>query len=179
MGFAARAITNRYEATISAIQDPPQTAARVFEPQHEEERARHFAQPAPDGAKTADASLGIVEKGLGFPRERRIKQGRDFRRIKTEGKRLASGCLVANWAASEQAESRLGVVTSRAVGNAVRRNRARRLLREAFRVHQLDLSRPVDMVLVARPSIVGKEFQEVERDLLAALRRGGLLKNSL
>jgi ribonuclease P protein component len=117
-------------------------------------------------------------KGLGFPRERRIKQGRDFLRIKTEGKRLGSGCLLANWALSGDAPSRLGVVTSRAVGDAVTRNRARRLLREAFRVHQLDLCQPVDMVLVARPSIVGKHFQEVERDLLAAFRRGGLLKDS-
>jgi ribonuclease P protein component len=109
-------------------------------------------------------------KRLGLPRERRIKQGRDFLRIKTEGKRFASGCLIANWS--------LGVITSRKMGNAVARGRARRLLREAFRLHQLDLCRPVDMVLVARPSIVGKVFAEVERDLIEAFRRGRLLKNS-
>lgn len=117
-------------------------------------------------------------KRLGLPRERRIKQGRDFLRIKTEGKRFSSGCLIANWAAGIGGESRLGVITGRKMGNAVARARARRLLREAFRLHQGDLNGKVDMVLVARPSIVGKDFQEVERDLLEAYRRGRLLKES-
>ena len=117
-------------------------------------------------------------KRLGLGREQRIKQGRDFLRIKTEGKRFASGCLIANWASSPSAQSRLGVITGRKMGNAVARSRARRLLREAFRLHQRDLSAPVDMVLIARPSIVGKHFQDVERDLLEAFRRGRLLKES-
>jgi ribonuclease P protein component len=62
------------------------------------------------------------------------------------------------------------------VGNAVARNRARRLLRESFRRHQLDLATPVDMVLVARPSIAGMSFGEVEREFLSTARRAGLLK---
>ena len=64
------------------------------------------------------------------------------------------------------------------MGNAVARARARRLLREAFRLHQAELRNAVDLVLVARPSIVGKEFQEVERDLLDAFRKGRLLKET-
>jgi ribonuclease P protein component len=116
-------------------------------------------------------------KTLGLPRERRIKQGRDFLRIKTEGQRFASGCLIANWAsAAAGGASRLGVITGRKIGNAVVRARARRVLREAFRLHQLELAQPIDLVLVARPSIVGKAFPTVERDLLEAFRRGRILK---
>jgi len=115
-------------------------------------------------------------KSLGFGRDRRIKQGRDFHRIRIEGKRFSCGCLIANWAAASGPGSRLGVITGRKVGNAVMRSRARRLLREAFRVHQGDLRGAVDLVLVARPSIVGKGFSDVERDLLEAFRKGRLLK---
>ncbi len=117
-------------------------------------------------------------KRLGLGRERRIKQGRDFLRIKTQGKRFASGCLIANWASAIGPQSRIGVITGRKMGNAVARARARRLLREAFRVHQEELTQTVDLVLVARPSIVGKHFQDVERDLLEAFRRGRLLRES-
>jgi ribonuclease P protein component len=115
-----------------------------------------------------------------LPRARRIKQGRDFTRAKLEGKRAANGCLIANWLVLPEttAASRVGVITSRKVGDAVKRSRARRLLREAFRVHQADLARPVDLVLVARSSIVGKTFAEVEKDLLGALNRAGLLKET-
>lgn len=113
---------------------------------------------------------------LKFTREMRIKQGRDFTRIR-QGQRLVNGCLIANWLKLPPGSRlRLGVVTSRKIGNAVVRNRARRLMREAFRLHQHDFAQPVDLVLVARPSIAGKPMASVERDFLITLRKAGLLK---
>lgn len=114
---------------------------------------------------------------LKFGRAMRIKQGRDFSRIRLEGKRLVCGCLIANWRKLPTgAGSRLGVVTSGKLGNAIIRNRARRVLREAFRVHQHDLTQPVDLVLIARASIIGKPFTDVEKDFLTTLRKAGLLR---
>src|SRR5690242_12963843 len=113
---------------------------------------------------------------LKFGRAMRIKQGRDFSRVRQEGQRLVYGCLIANWRKlPEESASRLGVVTSGKIGNAVVRNRARRLLREAFRRHQHDLAQPLDLVLIARNSIVGKDFAAVEKDFLTTLRKTGLL----
>ena len=120
---------------------------------------------------------GGAQANLTLPRDRRIKQGRDFARARTMGKRIANGCLVANWLELPSGNaSRVGVIAGRKVGESVVRSRARRLLREAFRLHQLQLRQPLDMVLVARPSIVGKTFNQVERDYLSALRRAQLLK---
>ena len=116
---------------------------------------------------------------LKFPRDRRLKLGRDFARLKRQGQRVVRGCLIANWAGLPAGQRpRLGVVTSRQLGPAVTRSRARRLLRESFRLHQADLNQPVDMVLVARSSIVGKNLAEVENDYLAVLRGARLLKES-
>lgn len=107
-----------------------------------------------------------------------IKQGRDFSRVRQQGQRLVLGCLIANWLKLPAGSTpRLGVVTSGKIGNAVVRNRARRLMREAFRLHQKELTQPVDLVLVARQSINGKMFSGVEKDYLATLRRAGLLKS--
>jgi ribonuclease P protein component len=107
----------------------------------------------------------------------RLKQRRDFTELKQQGQRLASGCLIANWTASPSGSGpRLGVITSRKLGSAVTRSRARRLLRETFRLHQHELRQPVTMVLVARSSIRGKQRAEVERDFLSAMRRAKLLK---
>ena len=114
---------------------------------------------------------------LGLGRAMRIKQSRDFARLRREGQRMANGCLVANWQRlPEDAHSRLGVITSGRIGNAVVRSRARRLLREVFRVHQHELAQPVDLVLVARQSLVKKRFETVEKDFLTTLRKAGLLK---
>lgn len=114
---------------------------------------------------------------LQFGRRMRVKRARDFARIRQQGRRLAGGCLVANWQVLPAGSPvRLGVITTRKLGNAVIRARARRLLREAFRLHQHDLAQPVDLVLVAQRSILGKNLAVVEHDLLATLRRGGALK---
>lgn len=116
-------------------------------------------------------------KKLRFDRTSRLRQGRDFVRIKQRGARLIFGCLVANWMRLPAgSKSRLGVITAGRIGPAVQRNRARRLLRESFRLHQNELAGPVDLVLVARSSIVGKGFAEVEKDFLTTVRKAGLLK---
>ena len=74
--------------------------------------------------------------------------------------------------------SRVGVITGRRIGEAVVRTRARRLLREAFRLHQMHLSQPVDVVLVARQSIVGKRFGDVASDYVAALKKARLYREA-
>ena len=114
---------------------------------------------------------------LRLGRASRLQQSRDFARVRQQGERLAQGCLIANWnKLPDGASPRLGVVTGKRIGGAVERSRARRLLRETFRRHQHEFAQPVELVLVARNSIAGKNFVGVERDFLAALKRAGILK---
>lgn len=116
--------------------------------------------------------------GLGLPRTARLLRPSEFARTRRLGSRAVRGCLIANWLAQPAgARSRLGVVTGRGVGSAVIRNRARRLLRDVFRHHQHELAGPLDLVLVARPSIAGRPRSVVERDFLTVLRTQGLLRS--
>lgn len=113
-----------------------------------------------------------------FPQSARLKRASEFDRIRAEGQRLAKGCLILNWKTSASASSsRVGVVTSKKIGGAVERARARRLLREAFRLHQRELV-PAEIVLVARASIAGKQCGDVERDFLSAARHARLIREA-
>lgn len=68
----------------------------------------------------------------------------------------------------------VGVVTSRRVGNAVARNRARRLMREAYRRNKQKLNEHFQLVMIARPAIAGRTFHEVETELLALWQQAGI-----
>lgn len=121
---------------------------------------------------------GGGQRGFTFGRSSRLKRSRDFARLRLEGGRLGGRWVIINWlGAAPGKPSRLGAVTSRRIGNAVARSRARRLLRETFRLHQREFTRPVEVVFVARPQIAGRSFAEVERDVLTTLRKAGLLEN--
>jgi ribonuclease P protein component len=114
---------------------------------------------------------------LKLPRSHRLVRSGEFQKIRAEGNRLVKGCLIANWRIEpDAAHSRIGVVSSRKIGNAVKRARARRLMREVFRRHQHDFNVPVAISLIARPSIALKNFSDVERDFLAILKMAKLLR---
>ena len=122
--------------------------------------------------------MNAAPKRLRLGRSSRLAQSREFARVRQRGERLVLGCLIANWnRLPEGRVPRLGIVTTKKIGDAPDRSRARRLLRESFRLHQHEFIQPVELVLVARNSITGKDFAAVEKDFLAALHRAKLLKN--
>ena len=71
---------------------------------------------------------------------------------------------------------RVGVVAGRGVGGAVGRNRARRLIREAWRVLSGRSRGGVDLVVVARSAVDGKKLQDVAEELEALLTQAGVIE---
>ncbi len=74
-----------------------------------------------------------------------------------------------------QALTRVGFVASKKVGNAVARNRARRLMKESFR-HMDPLPSGYDVIFIARNTIVGKKCRDVEKSMRSVLRRTNMDK---
>ena len=87
----------------------------------------------------------------GLPPEYRIRLRADFERIYAGRNSAADGVLRMVACANELGHARLGLSVSRRVGNAVVRNRHKRLLREAFRVLRSELP-ALDMVVIPQAS---------------------------
>lgn len=88
-----------------------------------------------------------------FTPRQHIKHQSDFAKVRSSGQRREGGLFCLNFLCLPERQPplrRLGVIATRRYGNAVARNRAKRLLREAFRARQDRLPPSVDIVLIAR-----------------------------
>jgi ribonuclease P protein component len=95
--------------------------------------------------------LHVDHKPYTFPRSHRISTKTDFTRVYDARVRESRGPLTIYALPNELGHPRLGLSVGRRVGNAPRRNRVKRLLREAFRFHQYDLPAGYDLVITVRP----------------------------
>jgi len=68
-------------------------------------------------------------------------------------------------------ECRLGITVTRKIGSAVRRNRIKRVLRDIFRRNRTELNPPIDVVVNARPPIVGADSAALEKEFLKTFSR--------
>ena len=171
------------EADIPTVEYQTQTQTRLSRthghqgrPQDSGRPTRTWSRPTHPRLTPFPAHMTASGQLTSFPKSSRIQASADFRANRESGSRLAKGCMLANWSSLPSGDpSRLGVITSRRIGKAHIRNHARRLMRECFRLHQHELLQPVDLVLVARRSIVGRRFYSVERHFLTLLKKAGLL----
>lgn len=100
----------------------------------------------------------------GFPREFRLTRQPDFQRVHQANIFAADDVLVIRGIANSLQRVRIGISISRQVGNAVVRNRWKRLIREAFRLSRAEL--PVGLDLVVRPRRGGvAELTNIQRSL--------------
>jgi ribonuclease P protein component len=119
-------------------------------------------------------------------RHRRLHDAEDFARIKTSGRRVYHRLFILSFVPNNLAHNRYGLIVTRRIGKATRRNRVRRQLREALRLRDADIRLTgdnsaqespqfCDIVLIARLPVVQATFVEISMALDDTLRQAHLL----
>ncbi len=97
-----------------------------------------------------------------FSRQDRIRKKRDYLKLKSSGDVFRTRLLVFNY--NESSRSKLGVIVTKKVGNAVFRNKVKRWVREVFRTEREMFEKKLDVVIIPRSSNLS--YREVKRDFL-------------
>ena len=103
-----------------------------------------------------------------------LKQNHEFRRLYNKGKSAVSPYFAVYCRRTGRPISRLGITTGVKLGNAVKRNRARRRIRELYRTREGTLLPGYDIVVVARSRVIYGRYAELERSFGQLMKKLGL-----
>lgn len=106
-----------------------------------------------------------------------LKENYEFRRLYQKGASAVGNCMVIYCRKSRFQKNRLGLTASVKLGGAVERNRARRRLREVYRLNSPRLRQGWDIVLVARGRTLTASWKELNDTFLRLSRKVGLLED--
>ena len=103
-----------------------------------------------------------------------LKRNHEFRRLYSKGKSTVSPYFVIYCRKTGRPVNRLGITASVKLGNAVKRNRARRRIRELYRTHEAELTAGYDIVIVARARSIYGRYCELARSFDQQMKKLGL-----
>lgn len=153
---------------ISTEQSSPCEEARFSRQNGDQERPRNFETPQSQGTQEID-SVSLLRAGFRLPKECRLRRSSEFQFVYKTGNRIQSEFMTVFFVANDAAVQRLGITASRkGIGKAFARNRAKRLLREAFRLNRAEfetLSKSYDWVFNARRRLLKVKMEAALQDL--------------
>ena len=112
-----------------------------------------------------------------FPKSARLTRTSEFAKVKNEGESSHGRLMVLSVLKTAEREPRIGLITSRRLGNAVKRNAVRRRLREIVRMERARLRPGLWLVLVARKAAAGAPFEALREDWLRLAKRASIFEN--
>ncbi len=109
----------------------------------------------------------------------KLKKNNEFKQVFTRGIKKSGKYTIVFIFSGEKPNNRLGIIVKKSIGNAVKRNKIKRRLREIWRKQINQLLQGSDVVIVARKEIGEASFKEIENELLKLLLTGKVQKSSL
>ena len=108
-----------------------------------------------------------------FPRNCRLTARRQFLEVYKRGHKVRRPSFTVFGLANDVGRCRIGLTVTRKIGGAVIRNRIKRVLREAFRRHEMKLQRPMDLVFNAQRALSSMSADQIEREIRDAIAELG------
>jgi ribonuclease P protein component len=114
--------------------------------------------------------------GAGFPKKARLRKRPEFIQLSRSGQKQHTTHFLVITRETDRSRARLGITVSSKIGNAVVRNRVKRLLRECFRRWSHQVMPPKDILIIAKQGAAGLSLLQVAREIGECLTNNGARK---
>jgi len=111
-------------------------------------------------------------------RSSRLKRSEDIKRVRQQGSSYVHNVMVLGCHKNPLNFNQFAIVAGKSVGNAVKRNLAKRRLRSAMHTFQMEIEQGYDLVIIARKPVLNIEYVRLLAAMKALLGQAGLLKEN-
>lgn len=108
----------------------------------------------------------------------RLRHPQDFARLREQGRSVRHPYIILSMLPNDLPHNRYGIITGKRVGNAVKRNRVRRLIRESVRLLHDRLKPGYDVVIIARHESVGQPYTAIQEAVYQLFLRVNLVEEN-
>lgn len=105
-----------------------------------------------------------------LPKSERLRTKRDFVTIFRENNQIDGKNMLLLVRGKSQSGRRVAFIVSKKIGNAVKRNRIKRLLRESYRTHKYKINEKTDLIFIAKPRISEANSRNIDIEVLNLLQ---------
>ena len=111
-----------------------------------------------------------------LPKKIIFRRKQEFNKVYSKGRSYVNHFIIIHVLNSNKIEGKVGFAVGKKIGNAVIRNRIKRLLRESYRIYQRDIQKNVSMVLIARKPLINVKCDVVKKAFKELCNKAQILK---
>ncbi|MBM7624302.1 ribonuclease P protein component [Sporohalobacter salinus] len=115
-------------------------------------------------------------KDESFPKSERLTKTHQFKRVYNQGNSISNNLVVLYTLKRSSGNRRIGFSVSKKVGNAVVRNRIKRILKEIYRRNKSELINNIDLVFIARQGISSASYQEIKNSVFDLFAKAKIMQ---
>ena len=114
-----------------------------------------------------------------LPKSSIIRNKFEFNRVYSKGRSYVNQMMIIHLINSDNVKGKVGFAVGKKIGNAVVRNRIKRLMREAYRISQHSINPNVSMILIARKPLIEAKSYLVQKALMNLCKKAKIVKRNL
>ena len=111
-----------------------------------------------------------------LPKSSIIRDKFEFNRVYSKGRSYVNHMMIIHVISSDDVKGKVGFAVGKKIGNAVVRNRIKRIMREAYRISQHDINQNVSMILIARKPLIDAKSYMVQKAFTNLCKKAEIIK---